>query len=105
LIIRSAIAAIVIYVWMKHDNNIHRVELAIVGTIGGRLLTDDDIFQQISPELADFDLTEEYEALNRLLGGGHIRYVIRTCNDLVGYGHTCRLYYATSITSDRSSGR
>jgi hypothetical protein len=86
------------YVRAAHDNHIRRIELEIIGTIGGRLLTEAHLFQEVAPKLArnsEFGLDEEYEALNKLMASGHITYVMRPCNDLAGYGHTCRFYYST----------
>jgi len=83
---------------MKYDGDIYRVELEIVGTIGGRLLTADDILQEIGPKLTrftEFNVNEANEALSRSIGDGRVTYVTRTCKDLAGYDHACRFYYGT----------
>ena len=98
LLIGVGTPVVVAYRWMKHDNYIRRIELEIVGTMGGRLLTVDDIFQEIGPKLtriAEFNIDDACEALNRSIGDGRVTYVTRTCKDLAGYDHACRFYYTT----------
>jgi hypothetical protein len=97
-LIAIGVPVILAYKWTKHNNEIDRIELEIVGTMGARLLTADDIFQEIGPNLtriAEFNIDDAYEALNRSIGDGRVTYVIRTCKDLVGYDHACRFYYTT----------
>ena len=97
-LIAIGVPVILAYKWTKHNNEIDRIELEIVGTMGARLLTADDIFQEIGPNLtriAEFNIDDASEALNRSIGDGRVTYVIRTCKDLVGYDHACRFYYTT----------
>jgi hypothetical protein len=94
LLIALAVPVLVAYTWFEYDNRVDRAELAIVGTMNGRLLTDEDIFREIETKLPEYRISEAYDALNRSIGDGRVKFEIRNCKDLAGYDHTCRFYDA-----------